>query len=184
MRTKTSLEENILPFKSCGSIVIGSHLSECDFLSDALWAERIDYMKLDDSDIWVCEEILSEDGRNVLETKCYFKDHAIKAWFNASGVLYFVLLGDGYKGKAFGEINIGSTLGVLRRIVEVEYDSGDEAYYPSEKSGVRGIAFYTGCAPSARPDDEDLFILEGGDPDSIDNDQVITMISIQDWNLQ
>ncbi len=185
MTIETNLKAEIVPFKSCGVITIGSSLSECTFLSDTLWFKKPINSDIDlvESLGWVCERLLSKDGSVVVKTVCYYKNDIIMLCFNSKNILYFALMKKGFEGKVFEEIGIGSTLGELRRFVEVEYDSGDEAYYPSEKSGIIGIAFYTGLSPSSGLYDEDLFMLEDGDIDNIDDDQEIIMISIQDWSL-
>ncbi|MGB3206864.1 MAG: hypothetical protein WBB28_17920 [Crinalium sp.] len=186
MTIETNLKAEIVPLKSCGVITIGSSLSECTFLDDALWLKKPinSYIDLVDSVGWVCQRSLSKDGLVVVRTVCYYKNDIIRLCFNSKDILYFALMNKGFEGKVFGEIGIGSTLGELRKFVEFEYDSGDEAYYPSEKSGIIGIAFYTGLSPSSGLDDEDLFILEGGDLDHLDDDEEIIMISIQDWSLK
>ncbi|HEY9692850.1 MAG TPA: hypothetical protein V6D15_11625 [Oculatellaceae cyanobacterium] len=185
MTIETNLKAEIIPFKSCGVITIGSSLSECTFLDDALWLKKPINADIDlvDSLGWVCERLLSKDGLVIVRTVCYYKNDIIMLCFNSKNILYFALMKKGFEGKVFGEIGIGSTLGELRRFVEFEYDSGDEAYYPSEKSEIIGIAFYTGLSPYSGVDDEELFILEGGDLDHLDDDQEIIMISIQDWSL-
>jgi hypothetical protein len=186
MRTEIDLAASIIPSKSCGVISIGAALSECDFLSGALWYGKINtVVDLRESTGWICQKVFSKDNHLLFRTVCYYKKETITLFFNEKQILYFILVKNGYKGKAFNEmgIGIGSTLGDLKKFIEFEYDSGDEAYYPSENSGATGIAFFTGSSPSVRLDEEDLFVLEGGDVDRIDDDEEIIMISIQDWSL-
>jgi hypothetical protein len=81
-----------------------------------------------------------------------------------------ICLSVGYEGTAFQKIGIGSKLSEIEKLLEVEYDSGDEMYYPKEKSGVTGISF---CI-------EEIF----GEDEDIDTEKSeVVMICIHKWSL-
>ena len=82
--------------------------------------------------------------------------------FNADGILFWIMVFNGYTGKVWGEIGIGSPIATVRQRFDVEYDDGDEMFYPVADSGVSGIAFIV---------DESLPAPE------------IVGISVQDWAL-
>lgn len=185
MNVHIDLTAEIIPAKRCGLIEIGTHLNNCIFLHNAIYFSGFMNPGIDmiESTGWTCQYFFSEDKNTLNGTVCYYKNDLIRLCFNSKNILYFIGLKNGYKGKAFGKIDIGSTLGEVKENIEIEYDSGDEAYYPLEKSGVKGIAFYTGISPSVKPNEEDLFVLQNRDINSLDDDDKIIMISIQDWSL-
>jgi hypothetical protein len=83
-------------------------------------------------------------------TAIFFGADIVRFDFNAVGALFCVWTFEGYRGRAFGRIGIGSTIQEVQSSFPVFYDDGDEMYYPDqEKSpGVpSGIAFV------AYPDD-------------------------------
>lgn len=185
MNVHTDLMAEIVPAKRCGLIEIGTHLNDCAFLHNASYSSVFSSPGIDmiESTGWICQQGGIEERSTLNGTVCYYKNDLIRLCFNSESILYFIGLKNGYKGKAFGEIEVGSTLGEVKKNVEIEYDSGDEAYYPLEKSGVKGIAFYTGTSPSVKPSEEDIFVLQGGDINSLDDEDKIIMISIHDWSL-
>jgi hypothetical protein len=153
MTKEVDLKAAITPSISCGEIFISSNFCDCEFLQNAKFCEGFIRPGIDtaNSDAWMYHN------------------------FYSSRVLYFIAIRDGYTGKVFGNIGIGSTLRELKQNFEIEYDSGDEVYYPSEDSGIVGVSFSTGFAPSIELDDDELF--------SSFNEEKIIVISIHDWSL-
>jgi hypothetical protein len=177
MTKEVDLKAAITPSISCGEIFISSNFCDCEFLQNAKFCEGFIRPGIDtaNSDAWMYHNFYSKDGSTVNGIACYYKNDVIRLYFNSSRVLYFIAIRDGYTGKVFGNIGIGSTLRELKQNFEIEYDSGDEVYYPSEDSGIVGVSFSTGFAPSIELDDDELF--------SSFNEEKIIVISIHDWSL-
>lgn len=95
----------------------------------------------------------------------YYGEGVVELHFNAKGVLFDISVFDGYSGTLWGSVKVGDPLSLVQDQCGLEYDDGDEMHYPSN-SAVGGVAFYA----EERSLEESL-------------DQVITGISIHDWNL-
>jgi hypothetical protein len=141
------------------------HLSECQELLPAL---------LIDTDKKPFSQILKESKHwiffNNKGGRCYFYcNRLIYLAFNSSYIIYNITVFNGYSGKAFDRISIGSKLNELKSILDLEYDNGDEAYYPLDSAIAKGISFSTGIPFEA---------------DDFTDEQLILAISVHDWTLQ
>ncbi len=77
-------------------------------------------------------------------TAVIFGAHVVRFDFNAASELFCIWAFEGYRGRAFSRIGIGSPLEELRSLFPVVYDDGDEMYYPDQEispEAPRGIAF-------------------------------------------
>ena len=87
--------------------------------------------------------------------------------FNAREELFEVSVREGYRGRAFGRVGIGTPLEEVRALFPVFYDGGDEMYYPDREQAPgapSGIAFLASEQE-----------LPGGTP--------VVGISVHDWEL-
>ncbi|HEY9693762.1 MAG TPA: hypothetical protein V6D15_16270 [Oculatellaceae cyanobacterium] len=80
-------------------------------------------------------------------TSLYYKDRWVRLIFNTKGILYAIYTFEGYQGKLFDRIKIGSLLSETSDFFSVEYDSGDDMHYPSEESGIKGIGLIAAEMP-------------------------------------
>jgi hypothetical protein len=100
-------------------------------------------------------------------TAVFYQADTLTLCFNAGEELFEVSVREGYRGRAFGRVGIGSQLQEVRDLFPVFYDGGDEMYYPDRElapNAPSGIAFY--ASPEEQPD---------GAP--------ILAISVHDWEL-
>lgn len=87
--------------------------------------------------------------------------------FNAREELFEVSVWEGYRGRAFDRIGVGSTVEEVRSLFPVCYDASDEVYYPDREQAAEaptGISFVA-CEEG----------LPGGTP--------ILAISVHDWGV-
>lgn len=85
-------------------------------------------------------------------TAVFFGAGVVKLAFNARGELFEVSVWEGYRGRAFDRIGLGSTVEEVRSLFPVYYDSGDEMYYPDEEQSAdvpTGISFF--ASEAAQP---------------------------------
>jgi hypothetical protein len=160
-----NLSAPITPGISAAGYSIGSHLSEYQELLPALvidTAKKPFSQLLKESKDWIFFN--SKGGR-----RYFYCDRLIYLAFNSSHIIYNIAVFSGYSGKAFDKISIGSKLSELKNILDLEYDDGDEAYYPLDSTITKGISFSTGT-PFEASDFTDK--------------QLILAISIHDWTLQ
>lgn len=151
-----NLADSIIAGTSAGGYSIGSKIS---FLKELVTAILIDSSQqsvsaqLLTSKGWMYSESCAKEGDLHCRKTYYYKDNIISLQFNSKEILYCICLSIGYEGTAFQRIGIGSKLSEIEKLFEVEYDSGDEMYYPKEKSGITGISF---CIEEMFEEDEDI----------------------------
>jgi hypothetical protein len=100
-------------------------------------------------------------------TTVFFGTDIVRLDFNAAGELFCAWAFEGYRGRAFGRIRIGSSLEDVRALFPLFWDNGDEMYYPDRESSPEAPAGVAFCASSAAQ--------SGSTP--------IYGISIHDWEL-
>src|SRR5262245_20073462 len=150
------LDAELIPGTSAAGFPIGVRLSGCEGLLQeaAEVAYRPGY------------NLVEVIGRNtgVLVVRNYFpvgpghtavsyRADTITLCFNADEELFEVSVREGYRGRAFGRVGIGSQLQVVRDLFPVFYDDGDEMYYPDRElapDAPSGIVFY--ASPEEQPD--------------------------------
>lgn len=72
----------------------------------------------------------------------YFLNNCIRLGFTAdTRRICWIEVGAGYQGRLWGEVRVGDTLASAMRYTELDYDSGEELYYP-QRPGCKGVAFY------------------------------------------
>lgn len=139
------LAASIIPKTSAGGYTLGADISSIEELNDAILIDSFEQSvsrQLLMSEGWKYVEARSEDENLCYRKTFYYKNDLIRLQFNSTDVLYCIYILNGYQGIVFDKIGIGSRLSDLKELFEVEYDSGNEMYYPSEKSEVKGISFY------------------------------------------
>lgn len=142
------LDADLIPGTSAAGWQIGSRLSESAELLPA--ATEIEYRPDFDLNGAVNRNagvlvVRNYFPRGSEHTAVYFGADVVRLQFNAAGELFCVWVFEGYRGRAFGRIGIGSSLQEVRSLFALFYDSGDEVYYPDHESSPdapTGIAFY------------------------------------------
>lgn len=99
-------------------------------------------------------------------TSFFYKD-VVHLSFSKVGVLYAIYLHEGYAGSLDGEVVIGSELEQWVEKYGLEFDEGDEAYYPTVQDQ-EGFA---------------LISIEPGRPEAGETYTVLGF-SVHDWSLQ
>ena len=171
--SNVNLADSIIPEISAGGYTLGTDISLIEELNDAILIDSFEQSvsrQLLMSEGWTYLEARSEEENLCCQKTFYYKNDLIRLQFNSIGILYCIYLSYGYQGIAFDKIGIGSKLSDLKELFEVEYDSGDEMYYPSEKSEVKGISFFI----------NEKFI-EDGNID-IESSKVV-VICVHNWSL-
>ncbi len=170
---KVNLVDPIVAGTSAGGYSIGSKISSLKELDTAILIDSYQQSisaQLLTSEGWMYSESYSKEGDLYCLKTYYYKDNIISLQFNSKGILFCIFLSVGYEGTAFQRIGIGSKLSEIEKLFEVEYDSGDDMYYPKEKLGVTGISFYI----------KEIF----GEDENIDAEKSeVVMICIHKWSL-
>ncbi|MDD2050679.1 hypothetical protein [Pseudomonas putida] len=97
-----------------------------------------------------------------------FMSEAVSLYFESSGRLYRIAVGEGYYGK-FNGVSIGDDLRSLEREFEVLFNDADDDFLLREGGSIlTGISFITDYRASLEDAPE----------------QVIKFISIHDWSLR
>jgi hypothetical protein len=164
------LDADLIPNTSAAGFRLGARLPECPgLLREAVEVEYRPGFNL-------VEAIDRNTGVLVVRncfpmgsghTAVFFGAGVVNFGFNAREELFEVSIREGYRGRAFGRIGIGSPLEEVRALFPVFYDGGDEMYYPVQEQSpgvLSGIAFLAG--------EEEL---PGGTP--------VLGISVHDWEL-
>ena len=164
------MDADLIPRTSAAGWRIGVHLQECyELLRGATEVEvRPGFNLLDAIDrnagVLVVRNTLPLRSGN---TAVVVGANIVWFNFNARGELFDVCVREGYRGRAFGRIGIGSTISEVRSLFPAYFDGGDELFYPDSEvapHAPRGIGFYAG-------DDEP--------PD----EAPIIAISVHDWGI-
>ena len=112
---------------------------------------------------WVCvahSELSTKPGA---QGKTYYAPGGVvELHFNGRGQLFNIMLFEGYRGTVWSDVRVGSPVAAAMAHCDLEYDGGDEAYYPIESSPVKGIGFHA----------------NDGSPD-----EAIYGITVNDWKL-
>ena len=97
-----------------------------------------------------------------------FMNEAVSLYFENSGKLYRVAVGEGYCGK-FNRVGVGDDLRSLEKEFEIVFnDADDDFLLKKEESILTGVSFVTDYRASLEDAPE----------------QVIRFISIHDWSLR
>jgi hypothetical protein len=168
--TSIDLDGELIPGRFAAGLSIGDQFSDCEeLLRNAVEVEYLPGFNL-------VEAINCNTGVLVVRnyfplgsgnTAVFYRAHVITMQFNRREELYSVSMGEGYRGRAFGRVGVGSQLQEVRELFPVFYDDGDEMYYPDPESAV--------CVPSGI-----AFHASGEQPEDI---APILGISIHDWEL-
>jgi hypothetical protein len=163
------LTGHLIPGTSAAGWRIGTRLAECSALTHG--ATLVEYRPGFDlvNAINANEGVLlvRDSPRGSGHITAYVGHGVVTFRFNRRGELYEVAVADGYKGRAFDRIGIGSPLDEVRSLFPVFYDGGDEMYYPDGElfpDAPSGIAFY--ASETEEP---------GSTP--------ILVISVHDWDV-
>jgi hypothetical protein len=162
------LDADLIPGTAAAGWRIGTRLAECgELVRDAI---EIAYLP----GVNLVEAINRNTGVLVVRnhfpqgsghTAVVYGTDVVRFSFNAREELFEVSVREGYLGRAFGRVGIGSSVGEVRSLFSLVFDGGDELFYPDTERAPQapsGIGFYAG-------DDEP--------PD----DAPIIAISIHDW---
>jgi hypothetical protein len=141
------LNADLIPGTAAAGFPIGARLSECtEFLQRA---EEVTYRP----GFNLVEAIGRNTGVLVVRnyfpmgsghTAVFYRADMITLSFNANEELFQVFVLEGYRGRAFGQVGVGSRLQEVRNLFPVVYDDGDEMYYPDLEQtpdAPLGIAF-------------------------------------------
>ncbi|WP_230151233.1 hypothetical protein [Pseudomonas brassicacearum] len=116
---------------------------------------------------WVGVERRIGFGDEILLSYRYMNE-MVSLYFEASGRLYRVAVGDGYLGK-FNSVSVGDDLRSLERGFSILFNDADDDFLLEKDGGVlTGISFVTDYRASLEDAPE----------------QVIKFISIHDWSLR
>lgn len=97
-----------------------------------------------------------------------FMNEAVSLYFEHSGRLYRIAVGEGYRGK-FESVSVGDNLRSLERGFEVLFNDADDDFLLKKNGGIlEGISFVTDYRASLEYAPE----------------QVIKFISIHDWSFR
>ena len=141
------LDENLIPSTSAAGWRIGTRLVECgELLRGATEVENRPGFQLNNAinrnvGVLVVRNTFPYKSGN---TTIIFGADVVRLDFNSAGELFCIWVFEGYRGRAFGRIRIGSSLAEVRSLFSVFYDNGDEMYYPDQElspSAPSGIAF-------------------------------------------
>jgi hypothetical protein len=141
------LDADLIPGTSAAGWRIGARLAECREL--LLGATEVQYHPgfhlnsaiSGNAGVLVVRDSFPEGSGN---TTVYFGADIVRFNFNAAGELFAIWTFEGYWGRVFDRIGIGSQLREVRALFPVFYDSGDEMYYPDPEQSPgapSGIAF-------------------------------------------
>lgn len=144
------LDADLIPGTSAAGWRIGVRLTECGELlrgaTDVEYRPGFNLVEAIDRNIGVLVVRNTFPLRSG-NTSVFYGPDVVRFNFNAAGTLFCIWAFEGYRGRAFGRIGIGSPIQEVQSMFPVFYDDGDEMYYPDqEKSpGVpSGIAFIAG----------------------------------------
>lgn len=71
----------------------------------------------------------------------FYGSGAVEMKFNSSGVLEWIAVGEGYKGKLMGVVGVGDKLQQVVNIFDLVYDDVEELHFPIDESNISGIMF-------------------------------------------
>lgn len=163
-------EAELIPGTSAAGFPIGIRLSSCQMLLQA--AVEVEYR----TGFNLVEAIDRNTGVLVVRnyfpmgsghTAVFYRADMVRLQFNAAEELFEVCVRDGYRGRAFGRVGIGTRLREVRNLFPLFYDGGDEMYYPDAEVAANsppGIAF-------------------SADPHVSEDDAEVLAISVHDWEL-
>ena len=163
------LDADLIPGTSAAGWRIGLRLAECDALLQG--STEIDYQPgfhlvhaiNGNAGVLVVRNYPQGSGHTVV----FYGANVVKFGFNAREELFEVSVWEGYRGRAFGRIGIGSSVEEVKSLFPVFFDGGDEMYYPDQQlsaSVPSGIGFH--ASEVEHP---------GGTP--------ILAISVHDWGV-
>lgn len=164
------LDADLIPGTSAAGWRIGARLSECnELLRGATEVEyRLGFNLVEAIDgnagVLVVRNTFPLGSGN---TAVVVGADVVRFGFNARGELFEVSVREGYRGRAFGRVGIGSSVGEVRSLFPVYFDGGDELFYPDTSPAPHapsGIGFYAG-------------------DDGPSDDAPILVISVHDWDI-
>jgi hypothetical protein len=168
--TNVNLFASIIPCNSAGGYVIGTSISSYEDFSGATMIDtnlKSIGQWLLHSEGWTYTENWWSDQGIFYGKTYYYKDDIVRLQFNSNGVLYCICLSNGYQGKAFDKIGVNCNESEVKKMFDIEYNSGDEMYYPINESEIVGISF---------------FVSQMSIEECIDDGKIL-MICIHNWDL-
>ena len=164
------LYADIIPGKSAAGFTIGQKLDDIKstITNISKWERgKESFMEAYHSNQgWMAAESVFSIGDNhCREEYLYFKD-IVDLHFNTKGILYQIVVNEGYKGALWGDIHVGDKLARVHERCPLYYDD-EEIHYPDDENGpIKGLGIY---ADNGTLEDEP--------------DQLINGFSIHDWAL-
>jgi hypothetical protein len=160
----------ILPGLSAGGFSLGTKLTNI--------LERLPKFEVWDSKTRSIEEAIKAESYLLArfsgapsehESGCslFLERGTVELNFGHEGVLYEIVVSQGYVGKLLNRIAVGVRLDIAQDLWTLDYDDGDDLHYPSGENAPRGVAFYSdSCSLEESPA------------------QLIRSISVHDWSLR
>ncbi len=152
-----------VPGKSLSGFNLGESLSDLLGLADTI----IDGNEID----WTVSLVNSNSGVLFYKFKegggvMYFADPSLELNFNAEGLLCTIVAGDGYQGRIYNELSIGSKLGELDHFLYLD-DTNDVHYLCDDNENI---------LPG-------IYFIAEGEPVEEEPDQIITQVCVYDRSL-
>lgn len=142
------LDADLIPGTSAAGWRIGIKLPECvELLRGATEVEYRLGFNLNEAIDRNVGVLVVRNCVNSGRTSVFFGADVVRFDFNAAGTLYCIWTFEGYRGRAFSRIGIGSPIQEVQSLFPVFYDDGDEMYYPDQEkspgvpSGIGFVAF-------------------------------------------
>ncbi len=144
------LDADLIPGNSAAGWRIGIKLAECGELlrgaTEVEYRPGFNLVEAIDRNVGVLV-VRNDLPLGSGNTGVFFGPDVVRFDFNAAGRLYCIWAFQGYRGRAFGRIGIGSLIQEVQSLFPVFYDDGDEMYYPDQEkspgvpSGIGFVAF-------------------------------------------
>ena len=158
----------IIPAMSAAGLELGQSLSSIlDGIRNLVtWSpdgpDLADLIGIHDG--WIIYRNTNEDHTNKCGPILFINDPELVLKFNSNDELYSITVSKGYEGPLFDFIKIGSPVRDIKYFTDLDYDDGDEAYYPTHKS-MLGLSF--NIEPGSATSESDF----------------ISAISVNDWSM-
>lgn len=141
------LDADLIPGKAAAGWQLGDNLAErlgqLSSVEEVVYSPGFHLVHAIDRNtgILVVRNYFPLDSGN---TAVYFGANVVRFDFGPADELFCIWVFDGYPGRAFGQIGIGSPLASVREMFPLFWDGGDEMYYPDpdlSNDVPKGIAF-------------------------------------------
>jgi hypothetical protein len=143
-----NLDAEIVPGVGAAGFRLGQDAAEIDaaIAGAKAWtrsAGRSLNQAIDSGKEWVCVSHSELSFDPDAKGKSYYAPGGVvKLQFNGRSQLFNIVVYDGYRGAAWGDVTVGCSVATAMKHYPLEYDDGDEAYYPVESAPVRRIGFH------------------------------------------